>query len=51
MLAVAALGGLGGAFVGRLYFRQRLRSRTFNRALYSILVVECLGVAVLLLVR
>lgn len=40
LLALAALGGMGGALVGRVYFRHKLHKRRFNVALYLIALVE-----------
>ena len=40
MLMLAALGGMGGALVGRIYFRHKIHKRRFNVALYLIALTE-----------
>jgi uncharacterized membrane protein YsdA (DUF1294 family) len=40
LLALAAFGGIGGAYLGRWYFRHKTRKLGFSLALHAILLVQ-----------
>ena len=45
LLLFALLGGTGGAYLGRWYFRHKTRKRGFTLALHAVALVQALLVA------
>lgn len=43
LLLLAAFGGWGGAILGQIYFRHKIRKRGFINALWAIAVIEIIG--------
>lgn len=43
LLLLAAFGGLGGAILGQVYFRHKIRKRSFNNALWMIAMIELIA--------